>query len=102
MTDSEGTPNDDPPDDPTAFQASMRQHKGLMEQMAGREHWEVDPLWLKVGRAIGIVVISRAAVARGATRIRINYEVGDEAATTLYTGVGFEPTTTTAMYINPA
>lgn len=41
----------------------MRQHRPLMEQMAGREHWEADPLWLKAGRAIGIVAISIAVIA---------------------------------------
>lgn len=41
----------------------VRQHRPLMEQMAGREHWEADPLWLKAGRAIGIVAISIAVIA---------------------------------------
>lgn len=59
-------PDEKPGNDPTesaAFEVSMRQHRPLMEQMAGREHWEADPLWLKAGRAIGIVAISIAVIA---------------------------------------
>lgn len=62
MNDAEGTPASDP-DETAAFETTMRQHRRLMEQMADREHWEVDPLWLKVGRAIAFVAISFVAVA---------------------------------------
>lgn len=41
-------------------------------------------------------------LACGATRIKINYEVGNEPASALYLGMGFKPVTTTAMYVSPA
>ena len=37
----------------------------------------------------------------GATRIKINYEVGNDPASALYLGMGFRPVTTTAMYVTP-
>lgn len=41
-------------------------------------------------------------LACGATRIKVNYEVGNEASTALYLEAGFQPAMTTAMYVNPA
>jgi RimJ/RimL family protein N-acetyltransferase len=34
----------------------------------------------------------------GATRIRVNYEIDNEASTALYLGIGFVPSMTTAMW----
>lgn len=40
-------------------------------------------------------------ISCGATRIKIDYEAGNEAASSLYLGLGFKPTMTTAMYVTP-
>jgi len=72
-------------------------HVGFVEPMGTHEGHRSQGL-AKYILGTGIHRLIRC----GAKRIRINYEVGNEAATALYTGVGFEPTTTTAMYINPA
>ena len=47
----------------TAFEADMRQRSELMKQMAGREHWEFDPLWVRAGRVIGIALAWTAGIA---------------------------------------
>lgn len=46
-----------------AFEADMRQRSELMKQMAGREHWEFDPVWVKAGRVLGIGLLWFAGVA---------------------------------------
>ncbi|MFC2153350.1 hypothetical protein ACFLQ7_01800 [Actinomycetota bacterium] len=46
-----------------AFEADMRQRSELMEQMAGREHWEFDPVWVRAGRVAGIALVWIAGVA---------------------------------------
>lgn len=46
-----------------AFEADMRQRSELMKQMAGREHWEFDPVWVKAGRVIGIALLWIAGIA---------------------------------------
>ncbi len=46
-----------------AFEADMRQRSELMKQMAGREHWEFDPVWVKAGRVVGIALVWIAGIA---------------------------------------
>lgn len=46
-----------------AFEAHVCQRSELMKQMAGREHWELDPIWVRVARVIGIAVVWIAGVA---------------------------------------
>ena len=46
-----------------AFEADMRQRSELMAQMAGREHWEFDPVWVKAARVIGIALVWIAAIS---------------------------------------
>jgi len=46
-----------------AFEADMRQRSELMKQMAGREHWEFDPVWVRALRVIGIAVVWSAGLA---------------------------------------
>jgi hypothetical protein len=45
------------------FEADMRQRSELMKQMAGREHWEFDPVWVRALRVIGIAVVWSAGLA---------------------------------------
>ena len=46
-----------------AFEAEMRKRSELMNQMAGREHWEFDPVWVRAGRIIGIALAWIAGLA---------------------------------------
>lgn len=44
----------------------MRSRRELMEQMAGREHYDFDPMWVRVGRVVitvALYVVAFAAIA---------------------------------------
>jgi hypothetical protein len=44
-----------------AFEAEMRtQHRDLIVQMADREHFEFDPMWIRIGRMLLITLATLA------------------------------------------
>lgn len=50
------TDHDEKPE-PPAFDAGIRSHRELMEQMADREHYDFDPMWMRAGRRIGVFLV---------------------------------------------
>ena len=51
---------------PAAFEADMRSRRELMVQMAGREHYDFDPVWMRIGRiaiTVALYLIAFAAIA---------------------------------------
>jgi hypothetical protein len=49
-----------------AFESDMRRHRELMQQMADREHWESDTLWVRIARILGNAALYLAAFAGAA------------------------------------
>ena len=65
MIDDETTP-EQVVGSPAAFEADMRSRRELMVQMAGREHYDFDPVWIRIGRlaiTIALYLVAFAAIA---------------------------------------
>jgi len=65
MIDDETTP-EQVVGSPAAFEADMRSRRELMVQMAGREHYDFDPAWIRIGRlaiTIALYMVAFAAIA---------------------------------------
>lgn len=65
MIDDEPTP-EQAVGSPAAVEADMRSRRELMVQMAGREHYDFDPVWIQIGRlaiTIALYLVAFAAIA---------------------------------------
>ena len=53
---------DDPPIADSEFEKDLRQQHDLMRQMANREKWDGESLWILGGRKVGVGLLYGAAI----------------------------------------